>query len=268
MPKTISALAKDTQTFLDVARSAALGAADIIMAALDRPRTYSQKRVTDLVTDTDRRSEDFILSRLSTEFSDHGILAEESGATSNTSDYLWVIDPLDGTTNFVHGYPSFAVSIGLLEKGNPILGVVVELPVGQVYTGIKGHGAFRDGKPISVSRTSSLQHALLVTGFGYEHGAVWEKNMALFKMFTDRTQGVRRLGAAAVDLCHVACGQVDGFWEFDLAPWDTAAGIVIVSEAGGVITQLNGDDYTIHSGSILATNGLLQAEMMEEMRKL
>ena len=173
-----------------------------------------------------------------------------------------MIDPLDGTTNFVHGYPSFAVSIACLINSVPEVAVVLELPANHLFTAIRGGGAFVDGVPICVSKNTEMNRSLLVTGFGYEHGEKWEANMSLFKLFTDKTQGVRRLGAAAIDLCHVACGIVDGFWEFDLHPWDTAAGILIVSESGGKVSQMDGNQYNIHKNHILATNGEIHKEML------
>ncbi len=255
----------NTQTFRSVAVGAAKSAAQIIMDALQHPRDVHHKGRTNLVTETDRRSEDAIISHIRATFPDHSILAEESGTNNRDSDYLWVVDPLDGTTNFVHGYPSFGVSIAVLHDGEPIIGVVVELPVNRVYTAVKNAGAFCDNEPIHVSNVSELEKSILVTGFGYDHNENWHRNMELFKSFTDITQGVRRLGSAAVDLCHVARGVVDGFWEYDLHPWDTAAGILLVREAGGIVTKMNGEPYSIYDDSILATNGLLHQEMKKQI---
>lgn len=220
------------------------------------------KGLNDLVTDTDHRAEETIKNTLLASFPDHAILAEESGSTTTESDCLWVIDPLDGTTNFVHGYPSFAVSIGLLIQHEPQVGVIVELPANNVYTAVRGEGAFRNEVPIRVSTTEKLNQALLVTGFGYEHDAAWQANLDLFREFTDLTQGIRRLGAAAVDLCHLACGQVDGFWEFGLQPWDMAAGVLIVSAAGGRVSTMDGEKFSLYGRNILASNGRLHAEML------
>ncbi|MBC8216508.1 MAG: inositol monophosphatase [Candidatus Marinimicrobia bacterium] len=255
-----------TQSLRSVAVGAAKSAAKIILGTLHHPRDVHHKGKTDLVTETDRRSEDAIISHIQATFPDHSILAEESGTTYRDSDYLWVIDPLDGTTNFVHGYPSFGVSIAVLQNGEPIVGVVVELPVNRVYTAVKNAGAFCDNEPIHVSGVSELEQSLLVTGFGYDHNENWHRNMELFKSFTDITQGVRRLGSAAVDLCHVARGVVDGFWEFDLHPWDTAAGILLVREAGGIVTKMIGEPYSIYDDSILVSNGFLHEDMMKQVR--
>ncbi len=247
---------------LTLAKRVARDTGKIILAALDRPRNPDFKGETDLVTETDRVAEEIIISLINYAFPDHDILAEESGSHGNKSEYQWVIDPLDGTTNFVHGYPSFAVSIACLKNRIPEVAVVLELPANHLFTATQGGGAFADGIPICVSKNTQLKRSLLVTGFGYEHGEKWEANMSLFKLFTDKTQGVRRLGAAAVDLCHVACGMVDGFWEFDLHPWDTAAGILIVSESGGQVSQMDGNQYNIHKNHILATNGEIHEEML------
>ncbi len=247
---------------LTLAKRAARDTGQIILAALDQPRDPDFKGQSDLVTETDRQAEEIIISLINNAFPDHAILAEESGSHGNESEYQWVIDPLDGTTNFVHGYPSFAVSIACLINSIPEVAVVLELPANHLFTATHGGGAFVDGVPICVSKNTQLNHSLLVTGFGYEHGEKWEANMSLFKLFTDKTQGVRRLGAAAIDLCHVACGIVDGFWEFDLHPWDTAAGILIVSESGGKVSQMDGNQYNIHKNHILATNGEIHKEML------
>ena len=253
--------------YLAVAVEAAIAASHIIMEALEKPRVANHKGKTDLVTETDLHSENIIKSIIRASYPDHDLLAEESEKESSESDFLWIIDPLDGTTNFVHGYPSFAVSIGLFFQNKPLIAVVLELPNTKLYTAIKDEGAWCEGQPFTCSQTDSIEKSLLLTGFGYEHGERWERNMILFKRFTDIGQGVRRLGAAAVDLCHIASGKVDGFWEFDLHPWDTAAGILIVSEAGGKVTKLDGSDYSIYNNEILATNGEIHQKMINEIQK-
>lgn len=252
---------------LNTAILAARKSASVILQAQGRAQLPQYKGRTNLVTETDLRSEEIILNYLQKAYPDHAILAEESGKKEQNSDYLWVIDPLDGTTNFVHGYPGYAVSIGCLVKGVPTLGVVVELPINRIYTAVRGGGAFRDEKPIKVSTNSRLDRSLLVTGFGYEHGTHWDTNMDLFKYFTDKTQGVRRLGAAVIDLCYVACGIFEGFWELDLQPWDTAAGIVIVEEAGGKVTCMDGKSYSIFNNQILATNSFVHTEIVQSMKQ-
>ncbi len=254
--------------YLAVAVEAALAASHIIMEALEKPRVANHKGKTDLVTVTDLNSENIIKSIIRASYPDHGLLAEESEQESSQSDFLWIIDPLDGTTNFVHGYPCFAVSIGLFFQNKPLIAAVLEMPNTKLYTAIKNEGVWCEGQPISCSITNSLEKSLLVTGFGYEHGEHWAKNMRLFQHFTDKTQGVRRLGAAAVDLCHVASGKVDGFWEFDIKPWDTAAGILIATESGCIVTQMNGSDYSIYDNNILVANPKIHSEMIKEIKSV
>ncbi len=256
------------KSYLATAVEAANLAASEILNAFNQPKNIEYKSRTDLVTDTDREAENIIKSVIHSEFPNHGILAEESGLTEGDKKHLWVIDPLDGTTNFVHGYPSFGISIGLLENNITLIGVVVELPANNIYTAIKNEGAFCNDHKLSVSHISSLEKSLLVTGFGYHHGEKWQANLELFKQLTDKTQGVRRLGAAAIDLCHVAKGVVDGFWEFDLSPWDSAAGVLIVEEAGGKITGMNGSPHSIHDQHILASNGLLHDDILRYTKKV
>lgn len=250
-------------TIYHTANSAIEKSAQIVMDAYNLPKITEYKGKTNLVTKTDRQSENIIISEIHKAFPKHGIIAEESERINAESEYQWIIDPLDGTTNFVHGYPSFGISIGILQNSEPICGIIKELPVNKTYSAIKGKGAFCDGKRIQVSSVNSLEQSLLVTGFGYEHDEKWSANMKLFKQFTDVTQGVRRLGAAAIDLCHVASGKVDGFWEFDLKPWDTAAGVLIVKEAGGTITKMDGSEYSINQQQLLATNGKIHDQMLK-----
>ena len=251
---------------LKVAKDAVLSSSEIIFNSVDKPRNVVHKGKSNLVTQTDRESEQNIKSIISKSFPDHGILGEETGFTKSDSPYLWIIDPLDGTTNFVHSYPSYAVSIGVLYEEQPIVGVVMELPIKKMYFSVKNEGAYCGKERISVSTISDLSQSLLVTGFGYDHGKLWEENMRLFKHFTNITQGVRRLGAASVDLCHVASGKVDGFWEFDLHPWDTAAGILIVTEAGGTISKIDGDPFMIYDNQIIASNGLIHSKFIDEIK--
>ena len=253
------------EDILDVAVEAALAASNIIIDAAHNPLIKKVKKSgSDLVTQTDLESEEIIKSFVSKNYPSHGILAEESDKKENNSDYLWIIDPLDGTTNFVHGYPSFAVSIGVYYKKKPIVAVVLEMPNVKLYTAINNNGAWCEGNKIQASKTKNIKDSLLVTGFGYQHGKLWEKNMDLFKIFTDKCHGVRRLGSASIDICHVATGQVDGFWEYDLSPWDSAAGILIAKEAGCYVSQLNGKKYSMFDNNILVTNGIIHKEMIVE----
>lgn len=240
-------------------------------AALDKPRTITFKGATDLVTETDAASEDAILAVLRAAYPGHAILGEEGGVSGDTaSDYLWCVDPLDGTTNFAHSYPSFAVSVGVLRHAVPVAGVVIEFTGGpgawatKTYAASRNGGATLNGAPIAASRTADVTRSLLVTGFGYDHGPAWHANHALFKHFTDVSQGVRRLGAASVDLCHVALGVVDAYWEVMLKPWDVAAGVLIVEEAGGRVTTMDGLPYSVFARSLLATNDALHEAIQEQ----
>uniref|UniRef100_A0A7S3QQS6 Inositol-1-monophosphatase n=2 Tax=Dunaliella tertiolecta TaxID=3047 RepID=A0A7S3QQS6_DUNTE len=255
---------------LRVATAAAQEGAKVISAAVDQPRKITMKGATDLVTETDRLSEEAILGVISSAYPDHAVLGEEGGVSGNTqSEYLWVVDPIDGTTNFAHSYPSFAVSVGVLHRGTPIVGCVVEFLGGphawgtRTYTAHKGGGAFCNGHPIRTSTNPEVTRSLLVTGFGYDHGLAWQSNMELFKELTDVSQGVRRLGAAAVDLCHVALGVVDATWEYQLKPWDVTGGCVILLEAGGKLTTMDGQPYSVFSRSMLASNGPLHPQLLQ-----
>ncbi|KVI03065.1 Inositol monophosphatase [Cynara cardunculus var. scolymus] len=220
---------------LESVEIAAKTGAEVVMEAVNKPRNISYKGLTDLVTDTDKMSEAAILSVVRKNFPDHLILGEEGGVIGDSSsDYLWCIDPLDGTTNFAHGYPSFAVSVGVLFRGKPAAAAVVEFVGGamcwntRIFSAVAGGGAFCNGQKIHVSQTDKVERSLLVTGFGYEHDDPWATNMNLFKEFTDISRGVRRLGAAAVDMCHVALGIVEAYWEYRLKPWDMAAGVLVM----------------------------------------
>lgn len=219
----------------------------------------------DLVTEADQQSEAIILELISHHFPDHQILAEESGISKHESDYLWAIDPLDGTTNYAHQYPMAAVSIGLLYKEEPLLGVVYNPFTEELYQAALGLGATLNQRPIQVSTTTELSKSLLATGFAYDRRETADNNYAEFCHFTHLTQGVRRAGAASLDLAYVACGRLDGYWERGLKPWDMAAGVVLVKEAGGQISDYQLNPLKMGSGRILATNGHLQSVMSHEL---
>uniref|UniRef100_A0A1D2A1M2 Inositol-1-monophosphatase n=1 Tax=Auxenochlorella protothecoides TaxID=3075 RepID=A0A1D2A1M2_AUXPR len=257
------------ETLLEVARNAAKAGAAVVLANADKPRIIKHKGTTDLVTDTDSASEEAVLQAITRAYPDHGILGEEGGVMGDvTSDYLWCVDPLDGTTNFAHGYPSFAVSVGVLRHAVPVAGVVIEFTGGpggwitRTYEAARDMGATCDGRPISVSRVKVLEQSLLVTGFGYDHDECWAANMDLFRALTDVTQGVRREGAAAVDLCHLAAGLVDGYWEFRLKPWDMAAGLLIAEEAGATATTMGNGALSVFDRSLLVTNGFVHEQLL------
>jgi myo-inositol-1(or 4)-monophosphatase len=198
---------------------------------------------------------------------DHKILAEESGQLGNQeSAYLWAIDPLDGTTNYAHQYPASAVSVGLLIDGVPQVGAIFDPFREELFRAAKGLGATRNRRPIRVSDTATLEKSLLVTGFAYDRRQTTDNNYAEFCHLTHLTQGVRRSGSAALDLAYVACGRLDGYWERGLSPWDIAAGIVLVEEAGGTVTAYDRSPLNISSGRILATNGQLHSSLSQALQ--
>jgi myo-inositol-1(or 4)-monophosphatase len=222
------------------------------------------KDAVNLVTDADRRSEQAIVDAIRKSWPDHQILGEEQGMrTGADATYRWVIDPLDGTTNFAHGFPAYCVSIGLEYQGRCIIGVVLDPTRQELFLAETGRGTFLNGQPLRVASTPSLNAALLVTGFAYDIRESRENNLDHFSRFALRAQGLRRTGAAALDLSYVAAGRFDGFWELKLQPWDTAAGLVIVQEAGGRVTDFKGRPYSIYEPAIVASNGLIHDEMLE-----
>ena len=224
---------------------------------------YKQETLTNLVTEVDRSSEAAIVELLSTAFPDHHILAEEGGeALRKPSNYRWYVDPLDGTTNFAHGFPMFCVSIGLEAEGKMILGVVYDPLRHELFEAQAGQGAFLNGERIQTSKVTDLKKALLVTGFPYDHIGRTE-NLPYFSRFALESQGVRRTGSAAIDLSYVAAGRIDGFWESGLKPWDIAAGSLLVTEAGGTITDFLGNPFSVQGTQTLASNGLIHQAMRE-----
>jgi myo-inositol-1(or 4)-monophosphatase len=249
--------------FLDVAIETAREAGAILRPEFDRPKQISYKGEVDIVTESDRRSEALIVARLRKHFPDHAIIAEEgSGGTAGGAKYCWHVDPLDGTTNFAHGYPCFAVSIGLAEQGQPVAGVVFNPVSDEMFTAARGEGAYLNGKRIHVSPIEKLAYSLVATGFP-THQRKRSANINYYWEFTLRSHGVRRDGSAALDLCSVACGRFEAFWEFGLHSWDTAAGVLLVQEAGGRVTDMNGGPYHLGGPEMLATNGRIHGEMQE-----
>ncbi|MEY3332377.1 MAG: hypothetical protein RLZZ176_677 [Cyanobacteriota bacterium] len=259
------------QIFLDIATEAALAAGVVLQDYLGKleDAITEKGRPGDLVTAADKASEQVILEVLRRHFPQHSILAEESGKLGNQdNDFLWAIDPLDGTTNYAHQYPCFAVSIGLLIQGVPKVGVIYDPFHNELFRAAAGLGATRNRRPIQVSQTAELGKSLLVSGFAYDRRETTDNNYAEFCHLTHLTQGVRRGGAAALDLAYVACGRVDGYWERGIAPWDIAAGIILVQEAGGKVTAYDGTPIKIESGRILATNGHLHDSLSQELIKV
>jgi len=260
--------AEKLQSFLELATEAALAAGVILEDYFGKLNIIEEKgREGDLVTEADQKAEVEILKILCRYFPEHEILAEESGKLGDKkeSEYLWAIDPLDGTTNYAHGYPIAAVSIGLLIEGVPQVGVIYNPFRKELFRGAKGLGATCNRRPIKVSQTNELNKSLLVTGFAYDRRETTDNNYAEFCYLTHLTQGVRRSGSASLDLTDVACGRVDGYWERGLSVWDISAGIVIVEEAGGKVTTYDGSTINIGSGRILATNGYIHGNLSKAL---
>ncbi len=220
-----------------------------------------------LVTDIDKASEKHIKEFIQKKYPSHSILAEEGGQTNNEPEYLWVVDPIDGTTNFAHGLPIFSISIGVQKKGETIAGVVYDVMQDITYSAEAGSGAFADSQKIRVSNNDNLAHSVLVTGFPYNISENPDNALEKFTALTKASRGIRRLGSAAIDFCFVARGVFDGFWEVHLHPWDICAGMLIVEEAGGKVTGFQGEKIDIYSKRILATNGHIHQRMMEFLGK-
>lgn len=222
--------------------------------------------LTNLVTEYDKKSEETIINFIKKEFPFHSILAEESGAQEKSSEYIWVIDPIDGTTNYAHGLPIFSVSIGVQKNNETIYGVVYDVMRDMVYSTEKGSGAFCNGRKLNVSANDDLRKSVLVTGFPYNVSENPDFAYERFVSFLKIARAIRRLGSAALDMCYVAEGVFDGFWEVSLNPWDMAAGKLLVEEAGGLVTNFKGEPMNIFSKQILASNKLVHEEMMKILK--
>jgi len=218
-----------------------------------------------LVTNIDKAAEKVIVDFIRKEYPAHSIIAEESGENRKSSEYTWVIDPLDGTTNFAHSLPIFAVSIGLQKNNETILGVIYDVMRDVIYSAEKSSGTYENDNKINVNHNSNLSQSVLVTGFAYDREDEYRNALKLFGSFLPKTRGVRRLGSAAIDFCYVASGVFEGFWEANLSPWDVCAGILIVQEAGGIVTDFNNENINIFSNQFLATNGKVHDKMIEIM---
>jgi myo-inositol-1(or 4)-monophosphatase len=251
-------------SLLTAAWEAATVAGTLIRLHWQKPKTIDYKGAIDLVTSIDRECEREIVRVLRNHFPSHSILAEEETDWLGTeASHRWIIDPLDGTTNFAHGYPQFSVSIALESAGEVVLGLVYDPLRDECFKAARGEGATLNGIPIRISGIQELDKALLATGFPYDRRAKADFYLSFFKAFLTRCQGIRRGGSAALDLCYLACGRIDGFWELELKPWDTAAGALIVAEAGGRLSDFSGNNFSIWGHETLASNGLIHDEMAE-----
>jgi myo-inositol-1(or 4)-monophosphatase len=245
-----------------VALSAARAAGRVHLQRLSRIRVTRKTNAIDLVTEADHESEHAVIRTLNRAFPGHAILAEESGANAHTSEHRWIIDPLDGTTNFAHGYPHCCVSIGYERRGRVEFGVIFDALRDELFLARRGKGATLNRRPIAVSRAASLDTALLATGFPYDRSSRRRFYLTFWEAMMTRVHGVRRTGSAAVDLAWVACGRMDGFWEFGLKPWDIAAGALLVQEAGGKVTNMDGTKLSLTAARIVATNRRLHKHLL------
>lgn len=258
------------QIFLDVATEAVLAAGVVLQNYYGNLNQVEEKgRPGDLVTVADKAAEAIVLDVLQRHVPNHAILTEESGQLGTLdSRFLWAIDPLDGTTNYAHQYPVSAVSVGLMIDGVPSVGAIYDPARQELFRAAIGLGATCDRRPIRVSQTTELRNSLLVTGFAYDRHQTTDHNYAEFCYLTHLTQGVRRSGSASMDLAYVACGRLDGYWERGLSPWDITAGIVLVQEAGGLVTAYDGSPLQVQSGRILATNHHIHASLSQALQRV
>ncbi len=222
---------------------------------------------SDLVTNIDKASEKLITDFVKKKYPSHGILAEEGGNIKDGAEYIWIIDPLDGTVNFAHGLPIFSISIGIQKNGKTIAGVVYDIEQNILYSAESGGGSFANDEKIKVSDNSNIAHSILVTGFPYNIHQNPFNALEKFVSFTRKARGIRRLGSAAIDFCYVARGVFDGFWEVYLNPWDICAGKFILEEAGGIVTNFNGEQIGVDSKQILASNGKIHDSMLEILKQ-
>ncbi len=256
---------KQIKQLLVSASDIALGAGEILKKRFDQQHKVRYKGRIDPVTEADLKSEKFIVSEINKRYPDHAILAEEGGGDDNGSVFRWVIDPLDGTVNYAHGFPVYCVSIAVEHENRIIVGVIYDPERDEIFTAGRGLGSHLNGHRIHVSSERKLQRALLATGFAYNVRTARKNNLGLFARMVKTAQAVRRAGSAALDLCWLACGRLDGFWEFYLHPWDTAAAKLMVEEAGGKVTQVDGKAYSVFHKNILASNARLHSALKKAL---
>jgi myo-inositol-1(or 4)-monophosphatase len=252
----------DFEIYKQTAIEAARRSARILRSRFGHISRIRKKAAAEIVTEADIESEEMILATIRAEFPDHAVLSEECGSITGASEYKWIVDPLDGTINFAHQIPIFSISIALAFRDSIVLGIILDPVNDELYAAVSGQGAQLNGKPIQVSATRTVAESLLVTGFPYNVREILESVMDRYGSCLKASQGMRRLGSAALDLCYVACGRFEGFWEQCLKPWDSAAGALMVTEAGGRVTTFSDRPYTVEHAEILATNGLIHREML------
>ncbi len=254
----------------EIAISAALGAGEILKENIGKISTANieNKKPFDFVTDIDKKSEEYIIGKIKKHFPDHEIYAEESQKNRSARDKCWIIDPLDGTTNFIHGYAINAVSIALENNGKIVLGVIYDPYRDELFCAELGKGAFLNNNPISVSNRSKLRHCLIATGFPFKNRQYLEHYWQVLAEIFMEVSGIRRTGSAALDLAHIACGRFDGFWELKLSPWDIAAGSILIEEAGGKISDFEGKSSHIWSGDVIASNNLIHDFLLSKVQNV
>ena len=249
--------------YLQIAEKAARLSGKLLLEKFRLGRIVEKKGRIDLVTDADRESEDLIREIILNKYPSHSFIAEESPQTAIQSEFVWLVDPLDGTTNYAHKFPVYCVSIGLLIDGRLSVACIYNPNLDECFTAVVGQGAFCNYEAIHVSKTTTLEDSLLATGFPYDIRESSKNNLREFAFFAVSARAVRRVGSAALDLAYTASGIFDGFWEFKLKPWDMAAGILLVLEAGGTVTNYRGQQFSLSAGEILATNGLIHDQMKD-----
>ena len=254
--------------YLDLAVEAATKAGAFLRARFGQRLVIEKKGAINIVTDADRESERIIREMISARFPSHRFKAEEGTEAGGESPFLWLVDPLDGTTNYAHGFPVYCVSVALVKESEILAGCIYNPNLDECFTAERGGGAFLNGKPIEVSRTVKLDDAFLATGFPYDIRVSGETNLPEFSAFAVAARAIRRAGSAALDLAYLACGRFDGYWEQKLSPWDIAAGVLLAEEAGGRVTSWKGQKYDIFKGDIVASNGRVHDEMLSVLRKV
>jgi myo-inositol-1(or 4)-monophosphatase len=251
---------------LKSAEEASKMAGEMLRQNIDASREIVYKGAVNLVTDFDKHSQEIIFSHLSSRFPDHDFLAEEDLCEQKGSEFRWIIDPIDGTTNYAHNFPIFCVSIAMEWKKKVVCGVIYDPMREEMFSAISGKGSVMNGHRIHISSTSDLDRSLLATGFPYDVRESEVNNIDHFSNFATRVQAIRRCGSAALDLCYVACGRFDGFWELKLSPWDVAAGVLMVEEAGGHVSDFQGERTSIYGKDLLASNGLIHEQMIQILK--
>lgn len=256
--------------FLKTAINSAIKAGDVLLHNIGKihRKNVKLKKASDFVTHIDKKSEEVIVKTIKKEFPDHHFLSEESIHDKEIAGYRWIIDPLDGTTNYIHQYMVFSISIALQKDGEIILGVIYDPIKKELFTAQKGRGSFLNNKPIHVSKTSKLKDSLIITGFPFRNKNIVDKYLKLFKKLFLKVSDIRRDGSAALDLAFVACGRCDGFFEIGLSPWDIAAGSIIIQEAGGTVTDFKGKNNFLKNGNIVAGNKKIHKEILKEFKTI